>query len=276
MLACIRWLIVLPLTVSLAMAEAPTQEPILEPTQGPALEPILEPTQGPALEPILAPTQGSALAPTQSPIPPARPEPVLTTPPSTLRPKPRPAIVLASAPQAPLLEEPAQPRKGSVCGNPAIKGVALQAIKSRIKGCNLAGPVSVTEIDGVKLVPAATINCNEAQALASWITAGLQPQFNNQVARLLIADSYASRPRNNVPGGKVSEHGSGNAIDISGMVLTTGKVITVASNFRGPLQAAHRAACGTFHTTLGPGSDGYHENHIHLDVAPYRGRPYCR
>ena len=27
------------------------------------------------------------------------------------------------------------------------------------------------------------------------------------------------------------------------------------------------AACGWFTTVLGPGSDGYHEDHIHVDLA---------
>ena len=32
-----------------------------------------------------------------------------------------------------------------------------------------------------------------------------------------------------------------------------------------------QAACARFTTVLGPGSDGYHENHIHLDVIVRRG-----
>ena len=238
MRAGIAWLIAVPLTVSLALADAPTTSPI----------PLARPA--PPVATIAAPLPG-------------------------VRPKPRPFPVAVPALQAPA-DKPVASQKGSVCGNPDIRGAALQAIHSRIQACNVPGPVSVTAIDGVKLVPAATINCNEAQALAVWINAGLQPQFGNQVARLLIADSYSCRPRNNVPGAKISEHGSGNAIDISGLVLTSGKVITVSSNFKGQLRAASRAACGTFHTTLGPGSDGYHENHIHLDVGSYRGHPYCR
>jgi hypothetical protein len=237
---CIRWVLLVPLTVSLVTVSLAVAE-----------------------------------APSRSLVPKGRPDPVQTVTPGKLRPKPRPASLIAVAPQV-QVENPAPSRKGSVCGNPAIKGAALQAIKSRVKGCNVSGPVSVTEIAGVKLVPAATINCNQAQALAVWVKDGLQPQFNNQVARLLIAASYACRPRNNVRGAKISQHGSGNATDIAGVVLTSGKVITVSSGFRGPLRAAYRAACGTFHTTLGPGSDGYHEDHIHLDVAPYLGRPYCR
>ena len=215
-------------------------------------------------------------APTISLLPQMRPH--LTAPVSP-RPKLRPQTLVIpaaqAAPQAPV-QPPVASARGTVCGNVDIKGVALKAITSRTKACNIPRPVSITAIDGVKLVPAATINCNEAQALAVWINKGLQPQFKNQVAHLLIADSTSCRPRNNVPGAKVSAHGSGNAIDISGVGLTTGKVLTVSSNFKGAFKAAYKAACGVFHTTLGPGSDGYHENHLHLDVAKNRGHPYCR
>ena len=214
-----------------------------------------------------------------------RPQQAVST---DLRPKARPWTLLMPVAQSPVaqiavqppvastVQPPAASTKGTVCGNGDIRGVALKAITSPTKACNIPAPVSITAIDGVKLVPSATINCNEAQALAIWINKGLQPQFSHQVARLLIADSTSCRPRNNVPGAKISEHGAGNAIDISGLVLTTGKVLTVSSNFTGALKAAYKAACGVFHTTLGPGSDGYHENHLHLDVAKYRGHPYCR
>jgi hypothetical protein len=32
-----------------------------------------------------------------------------------------------------------------------------------------------------------------------------------------------------------------------------------------------KSACERFMTVLGPGSDGYHENHIHVDLAERRG-----
>jgi len=58
-------------------------------------------------------------------------------------------------------------------------------------------------------------------------------------------------------------------------------VMSVLRDFRsGPFSAAlkamHRAACGIFGTTLGPGSDRYHENHFHYDTARHRSGPYCR
>jgi hypothetical protein len=37
----------------------------------------------------------------------------------------------------------------------------------------------------------------------------------------------------------------------------------VARNFR---EQMRRSACGRFNTVLGPGSDGYHENHVHVDL----------
>jgi len=32
-----------------------------------------------------------------------------------------------------------------------------------------------------------------------------------------------------------------------------------------------KSVCAHFTTVLGPGSDGYHENHIHVDLAERRG-----
>ena len=172
-------------------------------------------------------------------------------------------------------------KKGSVCGDPAIKGQTIAPIVSKVNGCGVADPVRVTSVAGVKLSQAADLDCDTAIALKSWVENGLQPQFGkNEVVQLQVAGHYVCRPRNNVRGNKISEHGRGNAIDISGLVLADGQLITVAGDFghKGwgqAMKAAHKAACGIFSTTLGPGSDGYHEDHMHFDVAPGRG-PYCR
>lgn len=211
-----------------------------------------------------------------------------------LRPKPRPHFIVQSQP--PLLQVSAKhpaPRpsdlgkspkthtqkslKGAVCGHSTIRGTVLAAIKSKTKGCGIQDPVSVTEIGGVGLKPAATINCTTATALEKWMDQAMQPAFGAQkVVQLQIAASYACRGRNNVKGARISEHGRGNAIDIAGFVFADGKVKTVLHNFDKSMRKAHKGACGIFGTTLGPGSDGYHENHMHFDVARYRGGSYCR
>ncbi|WP_234872616.1 extensin-like domain-containing protein [Allitabrizicola rongguiensis] len=171
-------------------------------------------------------------------------------------------------------------RKGSVCGVPGIKGEEIAPITSRVRGCGIADPVRVTSVDGVQLSPAATIDCGTAIALNRWVDQALQPAFKrDKVAELRIAASYACRPRNNVKGAKLSEHGKGNAVDIGAIVLESGKTISVESDWRKsagkPMKAAYRGACGIFGTTLGPDGDRYHKNHMHFDTADQRNGPYC-
>ncbi len=168
-------------------------------------------------------------------------------------------------------------KKGSVCGVPEIKGETLAAIPGKLKGCGVKDPVRVTSVSGVKLSTAATINCETAKALNQWVKKGVEPVYGKgQVVELKVFASYACRGRNNKKGARISEHGRGNAIDIGGLEFADGRSVTVAQNFDRSMRQVHKAACGIFGTTLGPGSDGYHENHMHFDVVRYRNGTYCR
>jgi hypothetical protein len=206
---------------------------------------------------------------TSMPRPKVRPRDLDTSP------APEPAAVVRVRPTP----EATQPKRGSVCGDRAIRGETIPPIRARTKGCGVDDPVRVTEVDGVRLSVPITVDCPTAVALKSWVKKGLKPAIGRAgVAELKIAAHYACRTRNNRPGAPISEHGRGKAVDISAIVLGNGKVIEVLSDYRRskPLKAAHRAACGVFGTTLGPGSDGYHENHLHFDTARHRSGPYCR
>ena len=167
-------------------------------------------------------------------------------------------------------------KKGSVCGVAAIKGEKIAPIKARVKGCGLADGVRVTSVSGVRLSQAATIDCATAKALDTWVREVLQPAYGGHVVELRVAAHYICRPRNNRKGAKVSEHGRGKAIDIAGIVLDSGKAQMVLGGYDKRLRRVHGGACGIFGTTLGPGSDGYHEDHLHFDTADYRSGPYCR
>ncbi len=209
---------------------------------------------------------------------------------ATIRPMPRPAILSASAP-APA-EKPqgglarlfgggkkpktAVPTDGFVCGDPDIRGDELAPISSKVNGCGVDEPVRITSVDGIKLRGSATVNCETASALKTWIDKGMRPAFNKDVVELQIAGSYVCRPRNNVRGNKISEHGRGKAVDISAFIFADGTEWTIARDYNRQIRKAHKAACGIFGTTLGPGSDGYHEDHLHFDTAGYRNGPYCR
>ena len=219
------------------------------------------------------------------------PPPLETTAVSVLRPQPRPAGLAQSQEQTALASampsktkpgktrpgKEKKPKKGSVCGDPAIKGERLSRIVSKVKGCGVDEPVQVTSIDGIRLSQPATLDCTTAVALKTWVQKAMRPAFGNrEVVELHIAAHYICRPRNNVKGNKVSEHGRGKAIDIAGFVFSDGKSWSVARDYNKQIRKAHKNACGIFGTTLGPGSDGYHEDHLHFDTASYRGGTYCR
>ncbi|QFU09602.1 hypothetical protein PARPLA_00839 [Rhodobacteraceae bacterium THAF1] len=173
---------------------------------------------------------------------------------------------------------------GAICGSAAIRGVAIAPVPGRIAGCGVAEPVKVSMVQGVALSRAATMDCRTAQALSNWVGSAVRPaigRLGGGVTGLRVAAGYACRTRNNQPGGKVSEHGKGRAIDVSAFRLANGAEITVLKGWRdsqhGPiLRRIHRGACGPFGTVLGPESDRFHKDHFHLDTARYRSGSYCR
>jgi hypothetical protein len=184
---------------------------------------------------------------------------------------------------APVAPSPSGGRK-PLCGVPGLAGESVRAIPARIAGCGLSNGVKVTSVRGVALSNPAVMDCATAQALDKWVGSGVLPVIGNRgggVVQLRVAAHYACRTRNNQPGGRVSEHGRGRAIDISGFALRNGTRIDVLSGWndrrQGPLlRKMHGAACGPFGTVLGPNSDRYHRDHFHFDTARYRSGPYCR
>jgi hypothetical protein len=98
--------------------------------------------------------------------------------------------------------------------------------------------------------------------------------FGGKVTGLRIAASYTCRSRNGVAGAKLSEHGKGNAIDLAAFNISGHGWVTVAGSHYGAearfLREVRAAACNPFTTVLGPGSDSYHSDHFHLDLAKRR------
>jgi hypothetical protein len=148
--------------------------------------------------------------------------------------------------------------------------------------CIIPSAYRISEISGVKLSQAGTMNCATAGAFEHWLNATVQPAaheiYGSRVTDVEIAATYACRPRNGKSGGKLSEHGFGNAIDVAGFTLANGEKIVVERDYYGSsfLKSVRKNACGTFNTVLGPGSDRHHNDHIHLDLANRRsGEAYC-
>jgi hypothetical protein len=123
----------------------------------------------------------------------------------------------------------------------------------------------------VAVSPAATLRCTMASAIADWIRTDIAPLVQNLgsvVSGLDNFDSYECRSFNRVAGAHLSEHGRANALDLRALKLANGQSISLTDRTvsREVRESVLHSACARFTTVLGPGSDWYHEDHIHLDL----------
>jgi hypothetical protein len=127
----------------------------------------------------------------------------------------------------------------------------------------------------VAVTPPATLRCPMAEQIANWLRDDIAPSLAETGPPLRVLDnfdSYECRGRNRVRAAALSEHGRADALDVRGFRLADGREIeltdiNVAKDLRQKIRAS---ACARFSTVLGPGSDGYHEEHVHLDLAERR------
>lgn len=153
----------------------------------------------------------------------------------------------------------------------------------RLIGPGACGGDGMVRIDAVLLPgdkrvevrPASYLRCPMAEQLAVWVRNEAASRAAVLGAALQAVDTYddfSCRGRNRQAGGKLSEHGKGNAVDVRGLTLADGRFISLTDvNASKDLREALRdSACARFTTVLGPGSDGHHEGHIHLDLIERR------
>ena len=127
----------------------------------------------------------------------------------------------------------------------------------------------------VAVKPAAILRCEMASVVADWIRTDmtkLAKGLGSGITELDNFDSFECRGRNRIAGARLSEHGRANALDVRSFALANGRAISFTDRTvpREVREAVLRSACARFTTVLGPGSDGYHEDHIHLDLMERR------
>jgi hypothetical protein len=146
--------------------------------------------------------------------------------------------------------------------------------------CGLTRPLKVTALQGgaVLFNSTQTLDCSMVAELDAWLAVVVQPaaqaRFGQPVAQIDSMGSYSCRGMNNRIGARLSEHSFGNALDVGGFHLADGRPITLVHDWwRGDpqtqafLRDVHRGACGHFATVLAPGSNPFHYNHMHVDLA---------
>jgi hypothetical protein len=183
----------------------------------------------------------------------------------------------------------AQPpdQSSAPCTDLLASGIAVVELSVSVSGisgdafCGDVAPVRLSAVrlqDGgrVELRPAAVARCEKALAFARWVREDLADAARyagGRLERVEIAASYSCRPRNNVSGARLSEHGIANAIDVGALVLEKGRRIAIDDKNAPAVLLAEmrRSACERFTTVLGPGADAAHEHHLHVDLARRRG-----
>ncbi len=132
----------------------------------------------------------------------------------------------------------------------------------------------------VAVAPPATMRCVMAEQVAHWVSDDVAPSLKDQppLRGLDNFDSYSCRGRNNIRAAQLSEHGRADALDVRDFKLADGRELglTDVNVDKGWRDGIRESACARFSTVLGPGSDGYHEEHIHLDLADrHNGYKLC-
>ncbi|WP_168192873.1 extensin family protein [Undibacter mobilis] len=171
----------------------------------------------------------------------------------------------------------------SECRQRLEKTAKLRPIP-RLIGPGACGGEDMVELEAVlinkdrriDIRPAPFLRCEMAEQFTLWVrddVAARVTKNGQTLASVETYDDYSCRGRNRIFGAKLSEHGKGNAVDVRSITFTDKKSVlltdkTFAKDVRTDLRAS---ACARFTTVLGPGSDGYHEEHIHVDLAQRRG-----
>jgi hypothetical protein len=199
-------------------------------------------------------------------------------------PLPRPRPPLDAPPLRGSVPDVAVPAPPSACRLRLTEALAIAPSLPPITGPGECGAPDVVRLEAVVLpdrsrvaiVPPATVRCTLAEAIVSWVREDAAPRAADLGAPLRGLSNLASydcRGRNGISGAPLSEHGKANALDIQGLKLASGRVIGLTDpqapkDFREGLK---QSMCARFTTVLGPGSDGYHEEHVHVDLAERRG-----
>jgi hypothetical protein len=178
---------------------------------------------------------------------------------------------------------PEKPPEPSACRQALTEEIAIAPSIPDIKGPGGCGGDDLVRLEAIVLpdkrkvavTPPATLRCRMASEIADWVRTDvvkLAAPLGSEPAVLDNFDSYECRSFNRIPGGHLSEHGRANALDVRAIKLANGRSIeltdrTVPRDLR---ESFLHSVCARFMTVLGPGSDWYHEEHIHLDLMERR------
>ncbi|WP_426424093.1 extensin family protein [Bradyrhizobium genosp. A] len=191
-----------------------------------------------------------------------------------------------AAPDKPIKPAEAAPppeKQPSACRLALTEEIAVAPSIPDIHGPGACGGEDLVRLEAIVLPdkrkvavkPAAILRCTMASAIADWVRTDMVPlaaSLGSTITDLDNFDSFECRGRNRLVGAMLSEHGKANALDVRSLTLANGQSIGLTDRTlsRDVRERVLHSVCSRFSTVLGPGSDWYHEDHIHLDLAQRR------
>ncbi|RLM25293.1 extensin [Brenneria alni] len=163
------------------------------------------------------------------------------------------------------------------------KGRIAFVLPGSIDGqCPLLSPVRVQRFGAVTLSSSFLASCPLALSSAMFVTQSAIPQAQRLGTTLSHIDhvgSYACRNIYHRPEGRLSEHATAQAWDVTGFKLADGRSINVLNQWTAAdesgdyLRTTFEQSCDFFGNSLGPEYNAAHANHFHLGM---RGFGVCR
>jgi hypothetical protein len=146
--------------------------------------------------------------------------------------------------------------------------------------CGSPRPLRIKSLkDGITIKSDTPVNirCKTALGFARWVSEVVVPSSKLHLdvipKEIFLSTTYKCRRRNGSANAKYSEHAYANAIDFLGIGFDDGSSMEIKirkndSDAMRAFQAAIRGgSCAYFTTVIGPMTNKYHDDHLHLDLA---------
>ena len=133
--------------------------------------------------------------------------------------------------------------------------------------------------EAVSFPDAPILNCGFALKFGQWLKTEGAPitrrSARSALSKLYTGPGFECRSRNGDGTAKISEHGHGNAVDITVFKLEDGRTFEVKDALN-PMSPAYQtltgfrsSGCKYFTTVLGPGTNAAHAEHFHFDMGTH-------
>jgi len=148
--------------------------------------------------------------------------------------------------------------------------------------CPIADPLRIRAFGPVSLSSSFLASCPMAVASTMYVLHSREQvlqQMQSPLVRITHVGSYACRNIYHRAEGRLSEHATADAWDVTGFKLANGQRIDVSRHWQQPadkaalLHTLWRGGCQVFGNSLGPDYNAAHATHFHLGM---RGAGYCR